>query len=89
MTESEALAKAYAVVRGEGLQDQITGLKSVRLSLASEVRSVLGCDDPDLADTWYVSFGLKLDEGVVYQHPDDILLTVDDHTGRVTLHYQM
>jgi len=89
MTESEALIIASAVLHEAGLQDEVTGLKSIRLSLAAEVREVLGSTDPDLADTWYVSFALKLDEGVVSQHPDNILITVDDHSGQATLIYQM
>jgi len=89
MTEVEVLARATAAMQQEGLQDQITGLKSIRLSLASEVREVLGWDEPDARDIWYVSFGLKLDEGVVHQSPDSVLFTVDDQSGEVTLVYQM
>jgi hypothetical protein len=89
MTEAEALARATVAMQKEGLQDQITGLKSIRLSLASEVREVLGFGEPDVRDTWYVSFGLKLDEDVVDQSPDDVLFTVDDQSGEVTLVYQM
>jgi hypothetical protein len=89
MTEAEALEIAWSVIRGTALEQEIVGLKSIRLSIAAEVREVLEIEDPDLTDTWYVSFLLKLDEGVIYQHPDDILITVDDCTGEATLHCQM
>ena len=88
MTEAEALDRAWSVIRRLGLE-HITGLKSIHLTTAAEVREVLEVDDPELTDTWHVSFLLKLDEGVVYQHPDDILITIDDRTGEPTLHYQM
>jgi hypothetical protein len=89
MTEAEALERAWSVVRQAGIEQEIVRLKSIRLSTAAEVREVLEVDEPDLTDTWYVSFLLKLDEGVLYQHPDDILITVDDGTGEATVHYQM
>ena len=97
MTEAEALDKAWAMVRENDLERDIVGLKSVHLSRVSEVREVLGDNSdvrevlglPELADTWYVSFLLKLQEGVVYQHPDDILISIDDRTGEPTLHWQM
>lgn len=89
MTEAEALDRAWSVLRESDSEQEVGGLKSIRLSTAAEVREVLEVDDPDLTDTWYVSFLLKLDEGVVDQIPDDILITVDDRTGEATLHYQM
>jgi hypothetical protein len=89
MTEPEALAIVTTAIREEGLGAQITGLKSIRFSPASEFREVFGCDDPDARDVWYVSFALKLDEGVIEQHPDDVLFKVDDQTGEVTLIWQM
>jgi hypothetical protein len=89
MTEGEALERAWSVVRQAGIEQEIVRLKSIRLSTAAEVREVLEVDELGLADTWYVSFLLKLDEGVLYQHPDDILITVDDGTGDATVHYQM
>jgi hypothetical protein len=89
MTEAEAPARATAAMQREGLQGEMTGLKSIRLSLASEVREGLRCDETDVRDTWYVSFSLKLDEDVVDQSPDNVLFTVDDQSGEVTLVYQM
>jgi hypothetical protein len=82
MTEEEALERAWSVVREAGLEQEIVRLKTIRLSTAAEVREVLEVDEPDLADTWYVSFLLKLDAGVVYQHPDCILVTDDDGTTK-------
>ena len=89
MSEREALATAWSFLHKYDLHHDVTGLKSIRLSRAAEVREVLGSEDPDLTDTWYVSFGLKLAEQHPNIHPDDLLITIDDHTGVATLVYQM
>ncbi len=88
MTEAEALERARAALRECGSEQEVIGLKSIRLSTATEWREFIGVDEPNKKDTWYVRFQLKLDEGIV-QHPDDILISIDDHSGEATLHSQM
>jgi hypothetical protein len=89
MTEAEALDRAWTALRKCGSEQEVTGLKSIRLSTVAEVREFLEIDNPDITDTWYVCFQLKLESGVVHQHPDDILISIDDSSGEATLHWQM
>jgi hypothetical protein len=88
MTEARALAIAQSVIQQDGLEQAITGLKSIRLTTAEEERAVLGVANPD-PDSWYVRFKLKRDEGVVEQIPDDILIRIDDRTGVAEIFCQM
>src|SRR5262249_53832348 len=76
MTENEVVSLALAAIREAGLSDTVTGLESVRLSTAEEVRQILGGDSPDLVDTWFVTVPLKKEEGVLLQHPRSILMTI-------------
>jgi hypothetical protein len=87
--EAKALELAWTVVRREGLEQAIVGLESIRLSTAAEVQQVLAVNEPGLSDVWYVSFLLKLEQDIASQHPDDLLITVNDQTGEASLHYQM
>ena len=89
MKETEALNIAWSVIRDNGLEKEVTGLKSIRFTQAAEEHEVLGVDDPDLVDKWCVSFSLVLEEGVLSQEPDDFLVTIDDRTGKATVVYQM
>ncbi len=89
MTDQEALAIAWSAVDQEQLHDQIRGLAGLRLATAAEERDVLGIIDPQLRDTWYVSFWLKLEDDVVDQSPNTILIKIDDQSGNAELVYQM
>jgi hypothetical protein len=89
MTENEAVALAVSTIREAGLSETITGLESIRLSTAAEVRQVLNIDSPDLVDTWFVSFALKREEGVIHEIPRSILIKIDDNTGTPRLVCQM
>ena len=89
MTEPEALSLAWSVLRERGLQDEVGKVGSIHFSTAQERREVLGKDHPDQSDYWYVTFSLKLDDGVVSQTPDSILVQIDNSTRVATILAQM
>ncbi len=95
MTEAEALARAWAVVREIDLERDLYELLSIRLFLAAEVcddsivREALGLPEP--ADTWHVKFKVCAESrgSGVYRWLNAILVAINDHTGEPTLHQHL
>lgn len=89
MTESEATSRAWSALRQHNLLDQVVGVGSIHLSTVQERQDCLGYDPLDVADYWYITFLLKLDENVVSQTPDSILVQIDNVTHDVEIVTQM